>query len=121
MGDERRPKSTDVLREQEPESGLAALEQYGWGEKDPVTGFYEGYNLPKELAGKAGPSVSWAQIAEQWSLVEYCFHQILGVDLEPIWPSVTWRWFSARIRMFLATDTPLAHYFSDDEPEVPNG
>ncbi|WP_350347263.1 hypothetical protein ABIQ69_11540 [Agromyces sp. G08B096] len=63
---------------------------------------------------------------EQWALVEFSFHQILGVDLEDVWRRKSWRWFETRVRGLLSIDSPLARFFAPDEqappqPEVNDG
>lgn len=106
-------------------SGYEAIEEYGWGEKDPLTGIYEGYDLPKQLR-QSGREVSWADLFAQWTLLEFTFHSALGIDLEDVWRRKSWRWFSVRVKHLLSTDTPLARYFAPDDdetpkPEVPDG
>ena len=54
----------------------------------------------------------------QWELLEYCFHSVLGVDLEAVWHTKSFRWFLVRVHGLLSTDTPLSRHFAP-EPEPP--
>jgi len=55
-------------------------------------------------------------VLEAWELLEFSFHSILGVDLEEVWRSKSWRWFTVRVHGLLSTDTPLArHFISESE------
>lgn len=121
MGDERGPKSTTAVpgRESSPDgkSGLAAIEQYGWGEKDPTTGYYEGYDLPKQVA-HAGAPIPFREVFEQWPLVEFSFAQI-GIDLEEVWHVKSWRWFKIRLEGLLTIDSPLSRFFAPEPDPQP--
>ncbi len=109
------------MDESSGKSGYEAIEEYGWGDKDPITGIYEGYDLPPQLARRAGNAVTWPALLANWSLVVFTFHTALGVDLEDVWRVKSWRWFSARVRHLLSTDTPLSRFFAPDDTatEVP--
>jgi hypothetical protein len=100
------------------QSGLEAVEEYGWGEKDPLTGLYEGYELPRDLR-ESGRAVSWPELLAHWSLLEYSFHSALGIDLEDVWRRKSWRWFTVRVKHLLSTDTPLARFFAPDDDQTP--
>lgn len=52
--------------------------------------------------------------------MEFCFHIILGVDLEQVWHVKSWRWFTTRIKGLLMTESPLSRHFAPEEepPEV---
>lgn len=104
-----------------PMEGLEALDQYGQGERDPLTGLYEFYaDLPASAGAihedGGGESVSWAKLAEVLDVVEYCFHADLGIDLAAVWDTASWRWFAVRLRGLLASETLLAAQFRTDEP-----
>jgi hypothetical protein len=59
-------------------------------------------------------------LAEQWSLLEFTFHSVLGVDLDAVWAVKSWRWFQIRVHGLLTTDTPLSRHFApEEEPEPP--
>jgi hypothetical protein len=60
------------------------------------------------------------EIIEAWEQLEFSFHSILHVDLEAVWHSKSWRWFSVRVHGLLSTDTPLArHFIPSEEPAAP--
>lgn len=50
-----------------------------------------------------------------WALVEHSFHAVLGVDLDAVRRSRSWRWFTVRLRGLLATDTPLAARYAPEK------
>jgi hypothetical protein len=118
VGDRCRPKSDGGSDGREGQSGLAAVEEYGWGEKDPLTGLYEGYDLPKDLRQQSR-AVGWPELLAQWGLLEYSFHTVLGIDLEDAWHRKSWRWFAVRVKHLLSQDTPLARFFAPDDAETP--
>lgn len=100
--------------------GLAAMEPYGWGEKDPETGLYEGYDLPPEMAAteQEGAPIPWASIFAEWDVIEHAFAEI-GIDLEDEWEQRTWRWFRTRLRGLLATDSILGAKFRPEPATEP--
>lgn len=109
--------------ESDAESGTEAISKYGHGQKDPNTGLYEWYELPKERNGEVGTPVSWLELLNEWALIEALFHTEFQVDLSKVLYTETWRWFTVRVRLLLRTDNPLSRHFApDDEPtaEVPD-
>lgn len=97
-------------------TGVHALEGFGGGNRDALTGLHEFYDdLPPELEavreGGDAP-LEWLTVLEQWPLVEGGFHAVYGVDLVAIWPTVDWRWVRTRLGYLLMSDTPLARYFT---------
>ena len=99
-----------------PEQGIAALEQYGYGEKDPDTGLFEGYDLPKGILAPASKGFTWRELVERWGLVEYDFRHLLHVDLEAEFHHRSWRWFNVHIRGILSSpDSLLAADLKPDE------
>lgn len=103
-------------------TGTEAIAAYGWGEYDPETGLFEGYDpIPAELLRpREGTEIAFDRILQAWSLVEYSFHAVLGVDLDEVRGRRSWRWFMTRLRGLLQTDTPLARYFvPSTEQEIP--
>lgn len=52
--------------------------------------------------------ISYSAILGSWRVLEGAFQLRLGIDLEEVWASKTWRWFSARVAILLADDNPFA-------------
>lgn len=120
MGDRWRPKSSSGVRESaRPEQGVEAFEKYGQGEKNPVTGLYEWYDLPPGIARGQGDPVTWPEIVEQWRLLEFDFHAILRVDLSDTLKVRSWRWFELRVQGLLASrHSLLSDYFTKTDSEA---
>jgi hypothetical protein len=60
------------------------------------------------------------ELLEQWELIEFSFHAVLGVDLEEVWSVKSWRWFTVRLRGFLMDpDSLLSRCFRTDDDEQP--
>lgn len=59
-------------------------------------------------------------------MVEFSFRKDLGVDLEAVRHTRSWRWFKTMVAGLLTTDTALARAFAPKEeaasmhPEVPH-
>ena len=109
MGVGDRPKSVGGGRDSSPKgaTGLAAIEQYGRGEKDPVTGYYDWYDLPEDHAahGGQGPQeVRFLDLIEQWPLVVADFAD-LGVRLHQERDSLTWAEFHSLLSGLLLDPT----------------
>lgn len=49
---------------------------------------------------------------KQWSLLEYAFRSELGVDLEAVRHTRSWRWFRVMASGLLTGDNVLARHFS---------
>lgn len=96
-------------------AGVDAIAEYGWGDLDPATGLYEGYDLPSGFLAPKGDGVPWTSLMADWALVEHSFHAVLGVDLDAVRRSRSWRWFTVRLRGLLATDTPLAARYAPEK------
>lgn len=116
MEDRWRPKSGADAGE--AEQGSEAVERYGRGEQDPVTGLYEWYEDIPTTVTTPGTEVSWAQIFEAWTLVEADFQQAYGIDLERQLRR-SWRWFAVRCTGLLSSpDTRLyRHFAATQQPE----
>ncbi|QDZ15777.1 hypothetical protein FPZ11_14305 [Humibacter ginsenosidimutans] len=91
-----------------------AFEEYGHGEKDPVTGYYEWYEAPPEVLKQlTTPSVdvTWSMFFEAWGDMVADFQEKYGLDLEHLARDYgfTWRRFA-----FLAIGllTPPASQFA---------
>lgn len=128
MGDRWRPKSDGGVRPPErTEQGVEALEAYGVGAKDPLTGLYESYEAPP---GKLAASVEpppWADLFEQWPLIEWDFTHHLNLDASKAIRAESFRWFTIRLMGLLSLNgTALHGYFRRDETpdqqdfDVPN-
>lgn len=90
------------------------LDQYGWGDYDPATGLYEGYNFPPavqaRLEGRQGPT--WHDLLTHWTDVEADFHEHYSIDLSSGVLAVRdARWLRARLAGLLSTDSRLARRF----------
>jgi hypothetical protein len=118
LGGWRRPKSVGGLHGTEVpnQQGIASFDQYGWGEKDPITGQYEGYDLPREVV-PTGEPVGWNDIIAQWSLLEADFSSEYGVELEDAFLTRSWRWFTVKLSGLLAADTRLSRHFRPEPPQ----
>ncbi len=97
------------------EPGLSARdiwrERYGRGKRHPVTGAYEWYEFPPEVAAeRSGESVTWVEILTRWALVEADLHERYGVDVEDraLMRSRSWRWLETRILGLLDVRSRLA-------------
>jgi hypothetical protein len=103
----------------QPLEGLEALDTYGIGAKDPVTGLYENYDIPAghpaNRLEEAGEAIAWPAIAEQWPLIVADFASEYGVRL----PDVVMRWpeFEWLVSGLFAVDSRLRrHFFPPPEP-----
>lgn len=58
------------------------------------------------------------QIVEQWTLLEISFSTLYAIELEDVFRTRSWRWFTVKVRGLLLADTPLARHFKPEpEPE----
>jgi hypothetical protein len=96
-------------------------DQYGRGERDPVTGLYEWYEFPEQIRRqRAGEAVPWETLLTHWSLIEADLHSEYDIDVEDrqLMRHRSWRWLETRIVGLLAADTRL-HRALAPPPEVP--
>jgi hypothetical protein len=120
VGGRRKPKSAGSVHEDPiPESGFAAIAQYGQGDYDEATGRFDWYDLPGEVGKPQGVGVTWSQILAEWELLEADFHDIYGVDLEQVFRVRSYRWFIVRVRGLFISDSRLARHFAPP-PEPAN-
>jgi hypothetical protein len=101
-------------------SGLDGIEQYGRGEKDPVTGLYDWYDLPEghEAHAGQGKEVRLVDLFEQWPLLVADFADC-HIRLHRERDSLTWAEFKDVLVGLLQSDSRLRRHFTrDDEPEV---
>ena len=127
MGVAARPKSVDGGRDggTERRTGLAAIEQYGRGEKDPETGVYDWYDLPDDHAAHSGQGrqeVRFLDLIEQWPLVVADFADV-GVRLHRERDSLTWAEFHSLLSGFLLDPTSRLwrHFTRDTDEEGDDG
>lgn len=112
MGDRWRPKSGGAVSA--TEQGDSPLDQFGRGEKDPVTGLYEWYDYGTQQVTASG--VGWSELIAEWRLIDIDFAKTYGVDLDDNLHR-PFRWFAARVAGLLSfPDTLLRARFRDDEP-----
>ena len=80
-------------------------------------------DLPPGHEGHGGQEggVSWAEVLEQWGLVEADWLSEYGERLTVAWPRLTWREFRVLVAGLLAADTRLGRHFANttqtDRPE----
>lgn len=101
-------------------SGEDWREPYGRGRKDPVSGLYEWYEIPDEVAQRErGEGVSWGQILQHWRLIEADLASEYGVDVEDraLMRARSWRWLETLLIGLLAADTRLARALNP-QPEA---
>ena len=83
----------------------------GWGRgpRNPKTGQYDRYEYPKghPLHPDAPPSITWVQIAGEWTALLYDFQRLLSVDVAAVMDTATWAWFSQMTEGVLAEPTSL--------------
>ena len=66
---------------------------------------YDSYDLPPELQGSGGPSLTWADLVSHWQLIEIDFQEIYGIDLaSKAMDQRSWRWLRIRIFGLLSTE-----------------
>lgn len=97
-------------------------DKYGRGRRHPVTGLYEWYEYPPELAqAREGTAVSWEQLLTRWNLIEADLHSEYGIDVEDraLMRHRTWRWLRARMVGLLSADTRIARALAP-EPDMPD-
>ncbi|RLL70308.1 hypothetical protein D7M15_09090 [Streptomyces sp. Z26] len=60
--------------------------------------------------------MTWAQLLEQWPLIETDLHAEYGIDVgSGILRARTWRWLRVRIAGLLTADTRVARHFAPPE------
>lgn len=105
----------------QPQSDLEALDQYGVGEKNPVTGLYENYDIPEGHAAnrvdEGGTPVEWETLIGQWPLIVADFASEYGVRL----PGSSMRWpeFQWLLHGLFAADTRISRFFRPPDPDTP--
>jgi hypothetical protein len=95
-------------------------DRYGRGARDPVSGLYEWYEIPEDLARQRdGEAVSWEAILSHWTLIEADLQQQYGIDVEDraLMRGRTWRWLRLRIVGLLNTDSRLHRALAPDPEE----
>jgi hypothetical protein len=96
-------------------SGLDAIAQYGIGERDPLTGLYEAYDIPEGHAAQGGAEeghpVTWTQLVEQWELIVADFTSEYGIDLRARRHTMPWRDFAIWAQGLMTADTRIARHF----------
>ena len=116
MGERSGPKSPsggDRHRDRFAES-----EQYGRGERDPLTGLYEWYEFPPDfLEEDQAQGISVLTLCEQWPLVVADFASEYGIRLAT-GEFVAWREFEALLTGLLAADTRLYRHFTSPTEEA---
>lgn len=125
MGDRPRPGSGSRLDGGDPDD-LDVLDQFGVGQRDPLTGLYESYDIPTGhrllTAEGEGRKVTWVEIFDNWDLIipdwsaEYG-HRLVAVKDEMRWPE-----FRAHLLGLLSADTRLSRNFQPkQQPDSPGG
>jgi len=113
VGGRRKPKSAGSVPDApSPQSGYAAIAQYGQGDYDEETGQFEWYDLPADFEKPQGVTLTWEAILTQWDLIEADFHDVYGVDLEQVFRVKSYRWFTVRVHGLFASDSRLARHFA---------
>jgi hypothetical protein len=57
-------------------------------------------------------------VLDQWPLIEADFSSEYGIELEDVFLTRSWRWFTVKVSGLLVAETRLARYFRPD-PETP--
>jgi hypothetical protein len=68
--------------------------------------------------------VSWAQILDEWPLIEADLHEVYGVDVGApgLLDDRTWRWLRVRILGLLSADSRINRLlYPPDEPAAAKG
>lgn len=118
MGVRYRPGSASRHHGGAPHDGLDAIDRYGVGEKDPITGLYESYDLPEGHEAHGGETVAWQAILTRRPLLVADFASEYGIRLNGEMDRMTWREFADLTVGLLAADTRLARAFQP-ETEAP--
>lgn len=113
-----------------PDGGLTLgdLDQYGVGERNPVTGLYSAYNLPDGHPAEGReegdyPPPTWAELLDCFELIVPDFASEYQVRLTVARRSMGWCEFRSLLFGLLAADTRLARHFrakrnpEDEQPE----
>jgi hypothetical protein len=94
--------------------GLAAIAQYGVGQQDPETGFFEFYDVPEEVTA---PSVSILDLLGEWPLLVPDFADAYQIRLHRE-TDMTWAEFWDLLRGLLSRDSRLQRRFAPElDPE----
>ncbi len=88
--------------------GYDAIAQYGRGERDPISGVYEWYEIPQGNPARGGQLVGWPEILTHWPLIEADLHSEYGIDTGAGALLRPWPWLRTRIVGLLSADTRLA-------------
>lgn len=100
---------------------LEALDQYGYGEKDPATGVWSNYDIPaghpanQTDEGPGGKVIAWDAIVAQWPLIVADFASEYGIRLPAasmLWPEFDWL-----VSGLFAADTRLYRHFFPPKQE----
>lgn len=97
------------------ESGLAAIAQYGVGQRDPLTGTYESYDFPDGhpatlTEAEGATPVSWDTLRDKWPLIVADFSSEYTIRLAETrmpWPEFWWH-----LTGLLATDTRINRHLT---------
>ena len=93
-------------------------EQYGRGNRDPVTGLYEWYEIPPEVREyEDQPELGWLDLLAHWTLIEADLHSEYGIDVEDraLIRARSWRWLQARILGLLSVKSRLRRALKIDQ------
>lgn len=129
-----RPKSIEAGADSGPREGLDAIAQYGRGEFDELTGTYEWYEVPPEVAGRR-TTADWGEVIARFDLLAFDFQRHLNLRLTTVLRTHTWREFVALVSGLLSIDEHLvtgtgittvpatligAHFHTTDDSEEPD-
>lgn len=108
------------------------LDQYGIGQKDPVTGVYPFYDVPSYLErAQVGTPVNWSAIFAQWGLLVADFQDVYGIALMREFDRMTWVEFRLYVQGLMSSaiyllvgqqrvmvgGSRIARYFAPSEPD----
>ncbi len=88
------------------------IEQYGWGERDPVTGLFEGYDIPdtkwSQIRGRAA---GWREILPHLGVIDVDMHAVYGIDVEDdaLMSARSGSWLRARVLGVVADTRTRSH------------
>lgn len=103
--------------------GLDVLDQFGVGERNPLTGLYDTYNIPtgQQVNGAEGGTaeVSWDQILGCFDLIVPDFASEYGVRLVEVRATMRWGEFRTLLLGLLSTNSRVFRRFAP--PPGPGG
>jgi hypothetical protein len=85
----------------EPRSAAFNLDDYGRGTYHPESGLWDYYDVPEEVQQRQ-VAPSWADVLEEWPLVEGAFQHVYQLDLSDLLHTRSWRWFAVRVSYLIA-------------------